>query len=143
MLAFWPRRSPTSMLGHRRVMGNGQEELVYFLKIWLNWRLSYERDFNTLNFIFLTMSISKSDFVMDAELSFGVLITSLQNSCTLDFTLKVQSVSKLQRNEGSIAAFIHEYSCSLVYIIEDIVDHREKTKLIRIFLFEIILIVII
>ena len=79
----------------KRAAGNGWEQLVYFLKIGLNWGLSYERDFDTLNFIFLTTSISKGDFMVDTELGLRVLITSLQDSCMSNFTFKVQSISKL------------------------------------------------
>ena len=91
--------------------------------------LGYERNFNKFNFVFFTLMISICDFMVDTELSLCVFITSLQDGCTLDFTFKVQSVSELQRNKQSIAAFVHEYGCPLVYFLKDIMNHRKETKL--------------
>ena len=69
--------------------------------------------------------------MVDTELSLRIFVTSLQKSCALDFTFKVEGISKLWHDERGIGAFVHKYGCSLVYFFKDVVDYRKKTKLFQ------------
>ena len=66
--------------------------------------------------------------------SLAYLIACLENCCELDLAFEVESVSKFCGNERRIRTLVHEDGGSLVDILEDLVDYRQKAGISEIIL---------